>query len=522
MNAVRIPAWTSSLAALLMTVAAPVAAQQPPIAIVAQGALRGTARDGIVTYRGIPYAQPPVGPLRWQPPRPALPWQGTRDAARFGPACPQAHAGDPAIVRALGALPGDTSEDCLTLNIWAPARHDRPLPVMLWIHGGAHRFGAGSLPYYDGTAFARDGVILVTINYRLGLLGYFAHPALTAEAGADAPLGNYGAMDQLAALQWVHDNIAALGGDPANVTLFGESAGGVSTLTLMTLPQAKGLFQKAIVESGGGWQREQNLTRAEQDGIDAARQAGLGDQATADQLRALPADALLDVKGGPGFGPFVDGRFIREGIAASFAEGKAAAVPLIIGYNSDEGSLMEAFALKPETMLTAIPPVAQDYLRNLYDGRADSDAALARRLFADGGFSAPARWIARMQSAKAPAFLYRFDYVTDARRTALKGTPHGGEIPYVFDTLSTIPTLASVLTPADIAQARTVHECWVAFAKSGVPTCAGAPQWPGYDDQKDAAMNFSVPNSVTSGFDAQIYDLLEKSVLKSALRTPVN
>ncbi|HEY0782893.1 MAG TPA: carboxylesterase family protein, partial [Thermoanaerobaculia bacterium] len=213
------------------------------------GVLAGSAADGIQTFKGIPYAKPPVGPLRWRPPQPPAAWKEARDATAFGAACPLGGA----------ALEGDglqTSEDCLTLNVWAPAHADRSspgAPVMVWLHGGANSNGAGAKRYYDGTAFARDGIVLVSLNYRLGPLGFFAHPALTKEAGPSEPLGSYGLMDQVAALGWVKRNARAFGGDPARVTVFGESAGGEDVLALLAVPSATGLFQQAIVESGPGW-----------------------------------------------------------------------------------------------------------------------------------------------------------------------------------------------------------------------------------------------------------------------------
>lgn len=491
-----------------------------PVVTVAQGSVRGTAEDGgIHVFRGIPYAAPPVGPLRWQPPRPAPAWQGTRDATAFGPSCPQGTIGDGA--RTLNPVRGETSEDCLTLNVWAPAPQagaaERRRPVMLWLHGGAHRIGSGSAPFYDGTAFARDGVVLVTVNYRLGLLGYFAHPALTAQAGADAPLANYGTMDQVAALRWVRDNIAAFGGDPDNVTVFGESAGGVGTLMLLTAPEARGLFAKAIVESGGGWNAMPDLAAAERSGIAAARAAGLPEGASAEQLRALPVSALLDARAGVGFGPVMDGRFARETIASAFAGGRAADVPLLIGFNSDEGSLMESFHMAPEAMLANLPAPVVTVLRNAYGAQVPDDAALARRLFADGGFSAPARWVARMAAGGAPSYLYRFDYVPVVLRARRQGTQHGAEIPFVFDSWNALPAVAGLLQPEDVAETATVHQCWVNFARTGRPSCAGAPEWPAYAPDRDVLMHFAVPNRVETGFDARVYDLLERALLPRAL-----
>ncbi|MDP3378936.1 MAG: carboxylesterase family protein, partial [Brevundimonas sp.] len=234
----------------LMMVFVPVPALVPdPVDTVRleNGTVQGAVAGDIVAFKGLPYAAPPVGERRWRPPAPAANWEGTRDATTYGAICIQAPAnGDPGV----GPLP--MSEDCLTLNVWAPVERAEPLPVMVWIHGGGYNNGSGTAALYDGSALARRGVVVVTINYRLGRLGFFDHPALAADRPADEPAGNYGVMDQIAALEWVHDNIAALGGDPGNVTIFGESAGGVAVTQLMIAPSARGLFHKAIVQSGLG------------------------------------------------------------------------------------------------------------------------------------------------------------------------------------------------------------------------------------------------------------------------------
>lgn len=470
--------------------------------------------DGVVAFKGIPYARPPVGELRWKPPLAPEPWTAPRDATHFGPPCMQSAIGEGAAGR--NAVPGTPSEDCLTLNVWAPARrdHDRSLPVMVWIHGGAHRIGSGAAPFYDGKAFARDGVILVTLNYRLGLFGYFAHPALTAEADPAAPLANYGTMDQIAALRWVRDNITRFGGDPANVTVFGESAGGVAALLMLTVPEAHGLFAKAIVESGGGWNAMPDLATSERAGIAAS---GLAAGATAAQLRALPASALTNLKAGVGFGPVVDGRLVRESIATAFAKGHAAAVPIIIGTNSDEGSLMESFGMNAAAVLAAIPGPLREKLRTAYGSGASDDAVFARRLFADGAFGAPARWIAGKASHGASAYLYRFDYVPDVMRSRRNGVVHGGEIPFVFDSWQAMPMLDGLLTAEDRAEVATVHGCWIAFARTGTPTCKGAPTWPAYSASDRATMDFALQNAVEYDADKAAYDILEQAMLPRAL-----
>ncbi|MCW3834448.1 carboxylesterase/lipase family protein [Sphingomonas canadensis] len=489
---------------------------RPELPRTAQGQVRGTIEGDVGVYRGIPYAAPPSGALRWKPPQPAAPWQGVRDATAFGPSCPQGVIPG-AGAREANAVRGATSEDCLTLNIWAPARHAGPLPVMVWIHGGAHRIGSGSAPFYDGSAFARDGVILVTFNYRLGLLGYLAHPALTAEAAADAPLANYGTMDQLAALRWVQANIAAFGGDPGNVTLFGESAGGVATLSLLTLPEARGLFHKAIVESGGGWNATPDLAEAERNGAAALESAGVRPGASLAELRALPPEAFAGFKAGVGFGPVIDGRLLKQSTAQAFAAGDVVDVPLIIGFNSDEGSLMESFQMAPSTMLGSVPGAGLAALRAAYGARGATDEALARRLFADGAFSAPARWIAGRSAGGAPSWLYRFDYVAELLRGQRSGARHGGEIPFVFDSWSAMPAIAQALTEDDRRMAATIHGCWVSFAKTGVPVCPGAPAWPAYAPASDTLLDFAAVTAPRTGFDKPIYDVLERTLLPRAL-----
>ncbi len=284
--------WRLGVAAALAVLsgaAAEAALAAPARVATDSGVLVGSEASGVRVFKGVPYAAAPTGDLRWAPPAPAKPWTAERAADAFSPICPQrVHAdGSPNE----GGASGSFSEDCLYLNVWAPPAAPagaKGAPVMVWIHGGGNVVGAGSLGAYDGSAFVRDGVILVTLNYRLGVFGFFAHPALTKAAGPGEPLASYGLMDQIAALRWVKRNIAAFGGDPSNVTLFGESAGGADTLALMATPMARGLFAKAIVESGGGWSRPVTLTAAEARGDVMAKQAGAPADATVAQLRAIP------------------------------------------------------------------------------------------------------------------------------------------------------------------------------------------------------------------------------------------
>ncbi len=468
------------------------------------GQVRGSAAGDVTAFRGIPYARAPVGSLRCRAPQPAQQWSGVREAAEFGAACPQ-----PArSARSDGASISNQSEDCLFINVWT--RDPRAsAPVMVWIHGGAHRFGAASLPLYDGAALARQGVVLVSFNYRLGLLGYFAHPALSAEGRPDEASGNYGLLDQLAALAWVQRNVAAFGGDRNNVTVFGQSAGGASILNLLAASHAsKGLFAKAIVQSGGGWQRSLTRREKEQQGSEALTSVGVAYGATPSQLRALDVARLNEAIGAVpllNYGSFIDGRIVKAAPATAFRDGTALDVPLVIGWNSDEASLLDAAGTSPTTLLRRFSADELARARDAYGKEAASDEALARALFADASFAAPARWIAARAHAGAPAWLYHFAYMFERRRGA-SGVRHGGEIPYVFSTLDAMPAARALLTERDRETAHTLSSCWVAFAKTGRPTCAGAPLWPPYSPDSDALLFFGATPQVVQRFRAHALD----------------
>jgi para-nitrobenzyl esterase len=471
-----------------------------PTVTLDSGQVAGEWRNGVFAYKGVPFAAPPVGALRWKPPQPPAPWSGVRDADTYGPACPQAV--DPGGRPNGGGYAGPISEDCLNLNVFTPV-HAQKAPVMVWIFGGGNTAGANSIAPNDGTAFARDGVILVSVNYRLGALGFFAHPALTREAGTTAPLGSYGTMDQIAALKWVRRNIKAFGGDPDNVTIFGESAGGWDTLTLMTTPAARGLFAKATVQSGGGWNAAVSLSAAEADGVAVAKTLGLPADATADQLRALPVQALVAAHGR--FNPIVDGRLITENATQAFARGHQARVPLIIGSNSWEASLL------PPTGYSTYLAAASLQTKAAYAAEAADDAKLAQAMFTDSAMGAPARWIAAKQSVKAPAWLYYFSYVRVARRGKIPGANHTSENPYVFDSQMGIPNYADEIVADDRALAATMHSCWVAFAKTGAPTCTGAPAWPAYAPGSDRLTEFGLTTGVRTHFRKPELDAQEKA-----------
>ncbi len=468
---------------------------EPARVTLADGVVVGTT-DGVVrAFKGIPYAAPPLGPLRWRPPQPAAPWKAERDATAFGAVCPQ---GDP-VETADGAAAA-ASEDCLTLNVWSPANAAGPLPVMVWIHGGGNASGAGSKRYFDGKAFARDGVVLVTLNYRLGALGFLAHPALTAEAAAGEPLVDYGLMDQIAALRWVKANARTLGGNPDDVTVFGESAGGLDVVALLAAPSAAGLFQKAIVQSAGFWTGMPTLAQAE---ADASRPSAALGATTAAALRALPADVL----GRAAFGaPAVDGRLLPRRPEDVFAE-TPVRMPLMVGTTSDEGSLVAQG--RPGDVWSAWTPDELARARAVY--AESDDAALARALFRDLYFAAPARWLAGHAST---AFLYRFSYVRRSQRGRAPGAPHGSEIPYVFDSWDRAPSGGAFLPAEDRAEATLIHACWIAFAKTGAPACPGLPAWPAYRPGTDLTMDLGVEPVVREGLDRGRLDFATSRVLR--------
>jgi para-nitrobenzyl esterase len=467
------------LAAAALALSGAARAQAPEIKTrlltVEGGQVVGIVHENADVYRNIPFAAPPVGELRWRPPQPVKPWSAARDAILPGPSCPQPmNAGG---APNSGGANGPISEDCLQLNVFAPKAAKRA-PVMVWIHGGGHRTGAGWV--YDGQNFARDGVVLVSINYRLGALGYFAHPALTQAAGAE-PTGNFGLMDQIAALKWVQRNIAKFGGDPKNVTVFGESAGGMSTLALLATPSARGLYQKAIVESGAGWFPPVTLADAEKQGVVLMEKAGAPATATAADLRAIPVEKLVPLDAD--YQPFTDGRLMTETASQAFAAGRANDVPLIIGSNSGEDSLLGA---RPATV-------------------AERDA------FTDRIMGGPARWVAAKASKGKPSWLYHFSYIGGRFRPGMTRAAHAAEIQYVFEYWGR-RTPMSVVTDEDKAMASLMHACWVAFARTGAPRCGDAA-WPAYTPAKDQLMEFGSRSGVRAGFRKAQLDAQEAAVL---------
>jgi para-nitrobenzyl esterase len=432
-----------------------------------------------VAFKGVPYAAPPVGDLRWAPPQPPAPWTGVRDATRFGPVCPQS---------VNGGIPKTAvqSEDCLTLNIWRPRDGTAKAPVLVWLHGGGDVTGAASESRFDGASFARDGVVFVSVDYRLGALGWFAHPALTRASKRNAPLANYGLMDQIAALRWVQDNIAHFGGDPRRVTLAGQSSGGESVLALMSTPAARGLFQQAIVQSAPAWAPMPDLRAAEAAGQALALRAGAPDADLAD-LRRISVPALLAAQDAA-VGPVRDGRLITLSAAQAFVRGAVAPVPLLIGSNTGEDSLLGKS--DPSAVLRSLTPAQVAAVRSAYGLVPGNDAALGRMVFRDSIFGAPARWVAARQSARAPTYLYRFGYVPTLKRLRNDRAGHGDEIPFVFDAKDGSPLVMQLILPWDSHEMTKVHGCWTAFVKTGRATCPKGPPWSLYDTRLGWLMLF--------------------------------
>jgi para-nitrobenzyl esterase len=411
------------------------------------GVLVGDSTDGINSFKGVPFAKPPVGDLRWTPPQKPVKWSGDRDATQYQLPCVQPTNADGKTPNG-GGVWGTTSEDCLYLNVFAPA-NAKQAPVMVWLHGGASYLGGAHLGGYNGTSFAKQGVITVTVNYRLGPLGYFAHPALTKAAGAKEGLANYGLMDAVAALEWTQRNIEKFGGDKNNVTVFGQSAGGGMVMGLLSTPSAKGLFQKAGVQSGAALRAASTLADAEKAGISAATALGLpGANATLEQLRAIPVQKFTENRDtARGTGAPIDGRFKTQSTLDAFEKGTAHYVPLLIGSNNGEGG---------------------------FDG---------------------ARKTAAFMSAKAPAYLYQFAYVPEWRKSAQpQGAPHSAEIVYVFDSWKHSSSGDPRVNATDEAVAKRVNSCWVAFAKADVKAkslhCADGFHWNSYSDSGDDAAIF--------------------------------
>lgn len=502
------------------------------------GILRGSTEGDVDMFLGIPYAAAPVGEFRWRPPQPFPAWQGEREATKFGANCAQSGWGG-----APGSIQNGSSEDCLFLNIWRPAnaKPGAKLPVMVWIHGGGFTGGAGSQSKDDGNQFARQGVILVTINYRLGRLGHFAFPALSEEHPEEAK-GSYAFMDQIAALKWVQQNIESFGGDPKNVTIFGFSAGGVSIHSLLSIPSARGLFQKAIGHSSGG--RDGVLTgrpiskenassyypvSAETIGKNFAHKHGIDgtDAAALAKLRALKVEEIVDDgqesdgQGGPSIysGPILDGKFVTETAESAYKAGRQARVPIMMGNNSAEigGPFVNASKSKEE--LFSMFGELKDEAKAAYDPDGNKDfAEVQTRFNTDKVWAEPARFTAGTYSAKAdPAYVFLFSYVPSSMKERMKyGPGHGTDISYVFDNLGTggFGPPPPPPTPEDKEVARIMHAYWVNFAKTGNPNGAGLPNWPVYSPKSNQILDVQPDGKPVGKPDPRKarLDVIEKAV----------
>jgi para-nitrobenzyl esterase len=463
--------------------------------LIANGAVRA--------FQGIPYAAPPVGDLRWKAPQPAAAWKGDLDATKFGHHCAQNHVFDDMIFQD-AATPADTgSEDCLTLNVYAPEKSKGKLPVMFWIHGGGYSGGGGSEPRHNGDFLPQKGVILVTINYRLGVFGFLALPELAAEQGGSA--GNYGLMDMVAALNWVKSNIASFGGNPNNVTIFGESAGSFAVSTLMAAPSAHGLFAKAIGESGGalssGTLAMQTLAARGPKEEEWMKSTGAN---TLAELRAIPTTKILEFagkKGTVGFGPVIDGKFLTESVLDTYLAGKQAHVPLLAGFNRDEGSWMAngMTVEKWKALATQrFPGKEEDFLK-LYPSATDAELARSAADFGGDAFIAYGTWkwmeIHRKTGA-SPVYRYKLDLASPTSKYHPGNFAfHSDDIEYVFGTLDTRP--GATWREEDRTLSDQMMDYWTNFAKNGDPNGVDAkgvplPTWPKYGEG-DPVLHLDAP-----------------------------
>ncbi len=501
----RIQALCALAAGLLLAASVAAHAADPLTVKTEQGKVHGKTINGdkVRAWMGIPYAAPPIGDLRWKAPQPAAKWKGDRDATNYGAHCAQNIVFQDMIFQDNGG-----SEDCLSLNVFAPATADSKakLPVMFWIHGGGFSGGGSNEPRHNGDFLPLKGVVLVTINYRLGVFGFLATPDLAKEA--DGSAGNYGLMDMVAGLKWVKDNIKEFGGDPGNVTIFGESAGSFAVSTLMASPMAQGLFHKVIGESGAAVGRGPLPygTLAEREVKDAEWVAGLN-VTTLAQLRALPTQAILDAckKPGVGFPPDVDGKLLTEAVPDTYTAGKQAHVPLLAGWNADEGNWMAAQGSVDKWKAfadTQFKDRAAEFIK-LYPGDTDDQAKRSAIDYGSDAFIAFGTWAwleAHLKTGGgSPVYRYHFELAA----TPSKFHPgtfafHSDDIEYVFGTLDTRPGWE--VRPEDRTLSEQIMTYWTNFAKTGDPNGAGVPTWPKYSD--DGFPLIHLNSTITSGPDA--------------------
>lgn len=467
--------------------------QAQPVVDAPAGVVRGETLDGVNAFLGIPYAEPPVGWRRWRTPAALDRWSGTRDATAFGPACHQPTARGTSIYAAAEAP--EMSEDCLSLNIWAPENAGN-LPVFVWIHGGALTTGASNEAVYDGQLLASEGAVVVSINYRLGVLGYLAHPELSDESSQNVS-GNYGLQDQIAALRWVEENISAFGGNPENVTIAGESAGALSVMYLMASPEARGLFDRAIAQSG--YMISTPELRSSRHGDFPAETVGLYVQtqlgrANIADLRGMDPQELTVAAAGAGYAPWgtVDGVFLTEQLVTIFDRGEQAPVPLLAGFNQGEIRSLRILAAPPSAdaatyeaeIRARYGEFADEFLR-LYPPSDIAESVLATPR--DGLYGWTAERMMRRQTALGQnAYLYFFDHGYPAANEGGYHAFHAAEIPYVFGTLDRTPPRWPAIpnTDEEASLSAAMRSYWLSFARDGAPTAPGQPAWPAYGEAR--------------------------------------
>ena len=508
-------------AAFALCVTAPAQAAEGPVVRTPDGALLGVAGNGVSVFKGIRYAQPPVGPNRWRPPVPAPKWQGGLRATEFGPACWQPV---PRAQSIYSDPPAKMAEDCLFLNVWAPP-NAKGAPVMVWIHGGSLVGGFSHAGIYDGARLAKQGVVVVSINYRLGILGYLAHPGLSAESPQKVS-GNYGLLDQIEALRWVKRNIAAFGGDPSQVTIAGESAGGLSVMYLMAAPDARGLFSKAIAQSAYMISMPELKARrfgempAEAIGAALAAKLGAADVA---QLRAASAQDLVNAAPATGYFPLgtVDGKVLPRQLVEVFDRGEQAPVPILAGSNSGEIRSLRflvppppATAAEYEAAIRARYGDLADAFLKLYPAADYKESMLSTTR--DALYTWTAERLVRRQTALGrPSYLYFWDHGFPASDSIGLHGFHGGEIPFAFGTLDRTPPNWPKAEPdaRETALSDAMVGYWASFVKSGRPTAAGAPDWPAFGEQQ-AYMAFEDKPQAKTDVEPGAYELYEEVVCR--------
>jgi para-nitrobenzyl esterase len=526
-----VAAWLAS-ALVVGTTATGLQAGRTARAVRTEGGLLSGApgrQPSITVYKGVPYAAPPVGRGRWAAPGPVVPWKGVRPADTFGASCIQVMVADVMPVTHEFMAFGDVSEDCLFLNVWTPAKAstDRR-PVLVYVHGGGFTGGSGQVPVYDGEGLAQKGLVVVTINYRLGVLGFLAHPELTHES-ADHTSGNYGLLDQIAALQWIRKNIAAFGGDPDRVTIAGQSAGGMSVHALLSSPLAKGLFQRAIVQSGGSSlgggisMGSRTLADAEADGTKFAEAKGAASLA---DLRAMTWQKIIEPvpapADGPGpgrglrFSPIVDGYVMPLSARDAIRQRRHHDVPVLTGVNLGELAGMTpqapATAASYRTQAERRYGTAADQFLRLYPAASDADAVDAQaRSARDSSLSSLYLWAReRARTSTTPAFIYLWDHAIPGPDAARYGAFHTSEVPYVLNTLDRSDR---PFTKADHAIAAMMSSYWANFAATGDPNATGLPRWRAAGSTPEV-MELGDTTGPVPAADAERFTFFEKFLLR--------